>query len=204
MPHALSTIVRTEGARALFQGLVPALLTNVPFSTIHYALYRQFQSMLLERMGEGTALNFGSGACASVLATLLTQPFDVMRTRAMLNLPMFGMTGGKRARARRGESSRVRLARRRGQGEGGVSCRAVASSPLSVAAVVCRCRCLSLPCRTRGGLAFTYLPSVVAGLLAGMGPRLAKRSLQTAALWTLYEELWAMWKKAQVDGAAAQ
>jgi hypothetical protein len=65
VPHALSTIVRTEGARALFQGLVPALLTNVPFSTIHYALYRQFQSMLLERMGEGTALNFGSGACAS-------------------------------------------------------------------------------------------------------------------------------------------
>lgn len=39
------------------------------------------------------------------------------------------------------------------------------------------------------------------GMLAGIGPRLAKRSLQTALLWTLYEELWGRYKssRAQCD-----
>ena len=31
----------------------------------------------------GVATNLGSGAAASLAATLLTQPFDVVRTRAM-------------------------------------------------------------------------------------------------------------------------
>eukprot|EP00966_Prymnesium_polylepis_P093663 2167529-Prymnesium_polylepis.1 len=143
VPDALSSIVRTEGARALWQGLAPGLLSTVPFSTLHYVIYRQMQASTLDRVsptpspsptdprdrhrqasfldrfGEGTALNFGCGAAASVLATLITQPFDVMRTRAMLNLPVL----------------------------------------------------------------------TTAGLFAGVGPRLAKRSLQTAVLWTMYEEV---------------
>lgn len=86
VPQAIKTILRTEGALAMWQGLMPALLSNVPFSSIHYVFYSQFQQAFHQRLGEGPANNFAAGASASVLATLLTQPFDVMRTRAMLGL----------------------------------------------------------------------------------------------------------------------
>lgn len=93
VPHALQSIVRTEGYRALWQGLGPALLANVPFSTLHYAFYRHFQSALSEHVDDTLVRNFASGAGASVLATLITQPFDVLRTRAMLHLPMRSTRG---------------------------------------------------------------------------------------------------------------
>lgn len=86
VPHAITSIVQMEGCLALWRGLLPALLANVPFSAIHYLLYTQLQGVLQCRMGEGTATTFACGASASVLATLLTQPFDVFRTRAMLGL----------------------------------------------------------------------------------------------------------------------
>ena len=40
-------------------------------------------------------------------------------------------------------------------------------------------------------------------LLAGIGPRLVKRSLQTALLWTMYEEVYRRWRGAatHVHGA---
>ena len=38
------------------------------------------------RHRQGPLVNFASGAAASVLATCATQPFDVLRTRAMLQL----------------------------------------------------------------------------------------------------------------------
>ena len=40
-------------------------------------------------------------------------------------------------------------------------------------------------------------------LLAGIGPRLVKRSLQTALLWTMYEEVYRRWRRAatHVHGA---
>ncbi|KAL1530708.1 hypothetical protein AB1Y20_001607 [Prymnesium parvum] len=124
VPHALRSIVRKEGVVALWRGLGPALLTNVPFSTLHYAFYRQFQAMLGSSVGEGAPLNFVAGAGASIIATVCTQPCDVLRTRSMLVLDV------RRASV---------------------------------------------------------------GLFAGIAPRLAKRSLQTATLWTLYEELWAVY-----------
>jgi solute carrier family 25 protein 38 len=127
VPHALRTIARTEGVYALWRGLGPALATNAPFSAIHYAVYRQLQAVAEREIGPGAPANFASGAAASVVATLATQPFDVMRTRAMLNL----------------------------------------NGPLGA---------------TRG-------------MLSGLGPRLAKRSLQTALVWTMYEELWGRLKQ---------
>ena len=51
-------------------------------------------------------------------------------------------------------------------------------------------------------------PAGVAGvtaaktLMAGLGPRLAKRTVQTAALWTLYEELWTVWERREAAAAA--
>ena len=126
VPHGLASVVRAEGPLALWRGLAPALLSSMPFSAVHYAAYSALRDELGKRRAPGPLSNFACGAAASVLATFLTQPFDVMRTRAMLQLVA--------------------------------------------------------PTRPQ-------LAALGSGLMAGMGPRLAKRTLQTATIWTIYEEL---------------
>ena len=44
--RALQRISEAEGPVALWRGLPPALLANVPFSALHYAFYRQMQTLL--------------------------------------------------------------------------------------------------------------------------------------------------------------
>ncbi|KAJ1463124.1 mitochondrial carrier domain-containing protein [Pelagophyceae sp. CCMP2097] len=85
--HALTDVVKAEGLLALWRGLPAAMLANAPFSAIHYATYRTAQEAARDRLGlEGAVANFAAGAAASVLATTATQPFDVIRTRQMLNV----------------------------------------------------------------------------------------------------------------------
>ena len=138
VPHGLVSVVRAEGPLALWRGLAPALLSTMPFSAVHYAAYSALRDELGRRREPGQAPKFLSGevfacgAAASVLATCITQPFDVMRTRAMLELDF-------------------------------------------VAPMVAPTR--------------PQLAALAAGLMAGVGPRLAKRTLQTATIWTIYEEL---------------
>ena len=126
VPHGLVSVVRAEGPLALWRGLAPALLSTMPFSAVHYAAYSALRDELGRWREPGPLGTFACGAAASVLATCVTQPFDVMRTRAMLQLVA--------------------------------------------------------PTRPQ-------LAALGSGLMAGVGPRLAKRTLQTAAIWTIYEEL---------------
>ena len=84
---ALATIVRTQGAGALVRGLPPLLLTNVPFAAIHYASYRRLEALGRD-YADGWTLNLVAGSLASTAATVATQPFDALRARAMLDLPM--------------------------------------------------------------------------------------------------------------------
>eukprot|EP00962_Isochrysis_galbana_P012319 scaffold3474_cov111-Isochrysis_galbana.AAC.6 len=130
VPHALSVIARTEGMLSLWRGLLPNLAANAPFSAIHYMCYKQVQAVAALHLPSHTATSFVSGAVASIVATLATQPLDVLRTRAMLRL----------------------------------------SAPAA------------------GSSRFT--------LLAGIGPRLAKRAMQTTLVWTFYEEIFSRWKRA--------
>ena len=59
VPQALSLIVRTEGPLALWRGLAPALLSNVPFSALHYAAY----SYLREELGRRQHGGWTKAAC---------------------------------------------------------------------------------------------------------------------------------------------
>lgn len=127
--HALQTIARTEGYGALFSGLFPAIIRDVPYSSMYMLLYLQAREALGKVVGlqstkssivtagtnssnvtlntnsaasstnsdsEGTfksmnpanltrAVNFVSGAIGGGLATLLTQPQDVVKTRMQLS-----------------------------------------------------------------------------------------------------------------------
>lgn len=131
---AMSTIVRSEGPRGLFRGVVPTVITNAPFSALYYMFYKQLQSKLTQEGRSTLVVNSASGLIAATAATVLTQPTDGLRTRMQLGLSA------------------------RGVGVAALFQQVVAQQG------------------TRS-------------LMAGVAPRIAKRTLQTALLWTLYEEL---------------
>ena len=57
------------------------------FAAIHYASYRRLQALGRD-YADGWTLNLVAGSLASTAATVATQPFDALRARAMLDLPM--------------------------------------------------------------------------------------------------------------------
>ncbi|GAX78294.1 hypothetical protein CEUSTIGMA_g5736.t1 [Chlamydomonas eustigma] len=83
--HALVTISRTEGPQSLFRGLIPNIMTTAPFSGLYYMFYIRLKEGLAAEGRPQVLVNFSAGTVAAVAATLLTQPFDVIRTRVQLS-----------------------------------------------------------------------------------------------------------------------
>ncbi|CAL8270835.1 unnamed protein product [Lota lota] len=80
---ALRSMCQTEGPRSLFSGLVPTLLRDAPFSGIYVMIYSQAKASLpteLSSSSYGPPANFLCGVGAGVLASLITQPADVVKT----------------------------------------------------------------------------------------------------------------------------
>eukprot|EP00892_Ulva_mutabilis_P001405 jgi/Ulvmu1/11265/UM073_0037.1 len=125
-------IVAKDGVRGLWRGCVPSVLSNAPFSAIYFSAYSYLRSCALADLGiPQQATNFGAGITAAMLATIATQPTDVLRARIHL-----GVASGLMS---------------------------AASSTMSGAKA----------------------PQAV---MIGAMPRFLKRSIQTALVWTLYEE----------------
>ncbi|KAM4821609.1 mitochondrial glycine transporter [Thomomys bottae] len=87
---ALRSIIRSEGHRGLFRGLTATLLRDAPFSGIYLMFYSRAKSLALpaaERldMVPGPAVNLGCGVLAGALASLATQPADVIKTHMQLS-----------------------------------------------------------------------------------------------------------------------
>nr|CAD7260144.1 unnamed protein product [Timema shepardi] len=100
MGEALRVIYRTEGARGLCCGLVPTLFRDAPFSGLYLMFYTQIKTLLPE--GEDKLLrlwrvfadwlkgnlsaptNFSCGLVAGLLASVMTQPADVLKTKMQL------------------------------------------------------------------------------------------------------------------------
>ena len=81
---AARTIVRTEGASALFYGYKATLYRDLPFSALQFMFWEQFQawSRLYKQSREiGVPLELLTGAAAGGLAGVLTCPLDVVKTR---------------------------------------------------------------------------------------------------------------------------
>jgi len=131
---AVRQIYTAEGARGLFRGLGPTILTNAPFSGLYYMFYTQLQGSLSAEGRNQTAVNFGSGTIAAAAATIITQPADIVRTRSQMGLMQQRMGMIK-------------------------ALQHIASS------------------------------QGPAALMTGTTPKIVKKVLQTALVWTLYEEL---------------
>ena len=164
---ALAAIARAEGARGLFRGLGPTVAANAPFSALYYSFYSRLRVRFADAGAPAAASNFGAGLLAAAAATVLTQPADMVRTHMQL-----GLGGGGAGAAAAGAAAGVGAAAT-GSTAAAAASAAAASSSLGP------WQTLSSVVRTRGPGA----------LLAGTAPRILKRTLQTALVWTLYEEL---------------
>lgn len=87
-PHTLSsvlrstrTVVRQQGILFLWRGLGPTLWRDVPFSGIYWAGYEAWKRHFESQGKTGAYVAFASGAISGTTASLLTSPFDVLKTR---------------------------------------------------------------------------------------------------------------------------
>merc|ERR1719193_3101000 len=85
---ALESIIRLEGLRGLTRGLGPTLARDVPFSSLYLAFY----DLLKQKVASQTQLSgispeaahMTAGLGAGLLASLVTQPADVVKTQMQL------------------------------------------------------------------------------------------------------------------------
>lgn len=82
----LRKILQVSGVRGLFTGLEPMLLRDVPYTALAIPLYEQYSELLMLALGlekRNKTVNFLGGTLGGLTACLLTQPFDVIKNRAM-------------------------------------------------------------------------------------------------------------------------
>ncbi|KAI9275171.1 mitochondrial carrier domain-containing protein [Helicostylum pulchrum] len=82
----VSRMVQIEGPRALWRGLLPTMLRDVPFSGIYWMGYEKIK----HRLSEGNDLShfqtsFIAGASSGMIAAIITTPFDVVKTRRQVS-----------------------------------------------------------------------------------------------------------------------
>ncbi|GAA6230355.1 solute carrier family 25 member 38-B-like isoform X2 [Lates japonicus] len=85
---ALKSVYETEGIRALFSGLTATLLRDAPFSGIYVMFYSQTKRALPQEVtlsAYAPLVNFSCGVVAGVMASLVTQPADVVKTHIQVS-----------------------------------------------------------------------------------------------------------------------
>ncbi|XP_074052004.1 mitochondrial glycine transporter [Macrotis lagotis] len=93
---ALKNIYRTEGHKGLFSGLTATLLRDAPFSGIYLMFYNQTRKVVMKDDLDAALVpfvNFTCGAFAGILASLVTQPADVIKTHMQLSPQKFQRIG---------------------------------------------------------------------------------------------------------------
>ncbi|KAG5981505.1 hypothetical protein E4U55_002882 [Claviceps digitariae] len=81
---AARTIIRTEGAAALFHGYKATLYRDMPFSALQFMFWEQFHTwarVYKQSNDIGVPFQLLTGAAAGGLAGVLTCPLDVVKTR---------------------------------------------------------------------------------------------------------------------------
>lgn len=80
--EGLLQIYKHEGFKGFYQGLGPCLMRDLPFTGLAYGFYEYFSALFTSLAGFNSIwLRAASGALGGFTATILTQPFDVIKTR---------------------------------------------------------------------------------------------------------------------------
>ncbi|KAJ7786388.1 mitochondrial carrier domain-containing protein [Mycena metata] len=74
-------LVRDNGVRFLWRGLGATLWRDVPFSGLYWAGYETTKKAFARNGHSGAYVAFFSGAFSGMSAALVTNPFDVLKTR---------------------------------------------------------------------------------------------------------------------------
>lgn len=81
--HACSVLIAEHGLRDLYRGYATTTLKQMGTTSVRLGSYSLLKDWEAARGVEQTTLvNFGNGAVAGTVTTYLTQPFDVVKTRA--------------------------------------------------------------------------------------------------------------------------
>ncbi|OQR82036.1 Mitochondrial Carrier (MC) Family [Thraustotheca clavata] len=83
-----------EGFFSLWRGLAPTLARDAPFSSIYWSCFELLKKNLTNKFIDSEyppaqirlGIAFVSGASAGTVATILTQPFDVIKTKRQIQL----------------------------------------------------------------------------------------------------------------------
>ncbi|XP_017777288.1 PREDICTED: solute carrier family 25 member 38-A-like isoform X1 [Nicrophorus vespilloides] len=84
---ALKEIYKTEGFKGMTCGLIPTLFRDAPFSGLYLMFYTQSKQMIPEDLLNthyATPMHFTCGITAGILASVVTQPADVLKTKMQL------------------------------------------------------------------------------------------------------------------------
>ncbi|XP_053577347.1 mitochondrial glycine transporter [Bombina bombina] len=93
---AMRNIYITEGPRALFSGLTATLLRDAPFSGIYLMFYSQAKKLAPHEKVDpalSPLLNFGCGIMGGIMASVATQPADVIKTHMQISRERYRWTG---------------------------------------------------------------------------------------------------------------
>ncbi|XP_022338343.2 kidney mitochondrial carrier protein 1 [Crassostrea virginica] len=82
MVHALKRIYAEEGVRALYSGLVPALLRQSAYGTIKIGVYYSLKGFYVRNPEDETLpINVFCGVVAGVVGSVVSNPTDVLKVR---------------------------------------------------------------------------------------------------------------------------
>ncbi|XP_031485988.1 mitochondrial adenine nucleotide transporter ADNT1 [Nymphaea colorata] len=92
MFHALSTILREEGFRALYKGWLPSVIGVVPYVGLNFSVYESLKDWLIktrpfglvEDNELGVTTRLACGAVAGTIGQTVAYPLDVIRRRMQM------------------------------------------------------------------------------------------------------------------------
>nr|TKS14446.1 mitochondrial substrate carrier family protein [Populus alba] len=92
MFHALSTVLRQEGPRALYKGWLPSVIGVVPYVGLNFAVYESLKDWLVKARPFGlvedselsVTTRLACGAAAGTIGQTVAYPLDVIRRRMQM------------------------------------------------------------------------------------------------------------------------
>ncbi|KAK7366692.1 hypothetical protein VNO80_08689 [Phaseolus coccineus] len=90
--HALSTVFREEGPRALYKGWLPSVIGVIPYVGLNFAVYESLKDWLIRSKPFGLAQDselsvttrLACGAAAGTVGQTVAYPLDVIRRRMQM------------------------------------------------------------------------------------------------------------------------
>ncbi|KAI9739263.1 MAG: hypothetical protein M1834_007476 [Cirrosporium novae-zelandiae] len=162
---AFRTVVRTEGAGALFYGYKATIFRDLPFSALQFAFYEREHQLAIEWQGSrdiGLSLEILTATTAGGAAGVITCPLDVVKTRVQTQ-----QNSSPESSIQAPTSRRKNPLSKNPTG---------ASSTLSTSSVFT-------------GLKLIYQTEGIAGWFRGVGPRFVWTSVQSGTMLVLYQIL---------------